>query len=738
MGIRKPQQEGIEQADLFNAEYALEGTLTQSFPLATDLAWNGSGATVTSTAATGNQDIDGLLSTQHWSSTSISFSFPTSASQYGTYTTGELSTFQAVNAQMANAARWVLTSSVGSTYYGVSMLALTENTGSPGSATIRISMSDSASPTAYAYYPSNGVWGGDVWMGTQTNSSVMTNPVRGNYAFHAMMHELGHALGLKHGQDTGGVSNVAMTSAHDDMEYSIMTYRSYVGASTSGGYTNEQWGYAQSLMMYDIAAIQSMYGAWYGAGHTYSWSPTTGEEFIDGVGQGAPGANRVFMTVWDGGTGNNGGTYDLSNYTTNLSIDLTPGGYSVLSSAQLAYLGNNHYARGNVYNALLYGGNVQSEINNCHCGSGNDTITLTGDNVNNTIDGGVGTDTVYVTYNYNSGYTISGSISSFTLTGSAGIDTLSHIEYVHFADGSTYSIAQLIGSTVAPHDFNHDGNSDILWRNTNGVVSLWEMNGSQNPVAVGSWAVGADWQIAGTGDFNNDGNSDILWRNTNGAVTLWEMNGSQNPVAVGGWSVGNDWQIAGTGDFNHDGNSDILWRNANGVVSLWEMNGAQSPTAVGGWAAGNDWQIAGIGDFNHDGNSDVLWRNTNGVVSLWEMNGAQSPVAVGAWGVGNDWQIAGTGDFNGDGNSDILWRNTNGVVSLWEMNGAQSPVAVGSWAVGNDWRIAGTGDFNHDGISDILWRNTNGAVSLWEMNGSQNPVAVGAWGVGNDWQIGRL
>jgi serralysin len=128
---------------------------------------------------------------------------------------------------MANVARWALTSAVGSSYSGVSQLSLTENTGSPGAATIRIGMSN-------AYYPSAAAAGGDVWMGTQTGYDAMTSPVRGNYAFDSMMHELGHALGLKHGQEAGGVANVAMTAAHDGMEYSIMTYRSYIGGPTTG------------------------------------------------------------------------------------------------------------------------------------------------------------------------------------------------------------------------------------------------------------------------------------------------------------------------------------------------------------------------------------------------------------------------------------------------------------------------------------------------------------------------
>ena len=75
-----------------------------------------------------------------------------------------------------------------------------------------------------------------------------------------MLHELGHALGLKHAQEAGGVAATAVPSAQDSLEFTVMTYRSYVGAPTTG-YSFEQWGAPQSYMMLDIAALQTMYGA---------------------------------------------------------------------------------------------------------------------------------------------------------------------------------------------------------------------------------------------------------------------------------------------------------------------------------------------------------------------------------------------------------------------------------------------------------------------------------------------
>jgi hypothetical protein len=74
--------------------------------------------------------------------------------------------------------------------------------------------------------------------------------------------------------------------------------------------------------------------------------------------------------------------------------------------------------------------------------------------------------------------------------------------------------------------------------------------------------------VVGTGDFNGDGKSDILWRDTNGDVYIWLMNGFQ---LISSADLGNDplvWSIAGVGDCNGDGTNDILWRNTGGDVAI--------------------------------------------------------------------------------------------------------------------------------------------------------------------------
>ena len=68
--------------------------------------------------------------------------------------------------------------------------------------------------------------GGDVWL----NHTSYNNPLKGTYAYATFVHEIGHTLGLDHGQD--GLA--ALPTNHDSLEYSVMTYRSFVGANLNG------------------------------------------------------------------------------------------------------------------------------------------------------------------------------------------------------------------------------------------------------------------------------------------------------------------------------------------------------------------------------------------------------------------------------------------------------------------------------------------------------------------------
>jgi hypothetical protein len=301
--------------------------------------------------------------------------------------------------------------------------------------------------------------------------------------------------------------------------------------------------------------------------------------------------------------------------------------------------------------------------------------------------------------------------------------------------GGMITVASTASTANVLNDFDGDGRSDILWRNDNGTVHIWEMNGFQVQAANNVAAPPNTWHIAGTGDFDADGRDDILWRHDDGTVGIWELNGFQILAANNVAAPPNDWHIESTGDFDGDGRGDILWRHDNGTVGMWELNGFQIQAANNVGAAGNTWHITGTGDFNGDGRGDVLWRHDNGTVGIWELNGFQLQAANNVAAPANDWHIEGTGDFNADGRDDILWRHNDGTVGIWELNGFQILAANNVAAPPNDWHIESTGDYNADGRDDILWRHDGGTVGIWELNGFQILAANNAGALTNDWHI---
>ena len=327
--------------------------------------------------------LNGVLSGIKWATGSLTFSFPSSGSLYGAYGSSNEPTtgFEALTAAQQTATRAVL--QMYSAVANVTFTEVTETSSVHGD--LRYAESDAPS-TAWAYYPSTSPLGGDIWFNNSKN--YYDNPLVGTYAFQTLLHETGHAMGLKHPQDAKG-SFAAMPANYDSLEYTVMSYRSYIGAPLTG-YTAGSSSYPQTLMMYDIAALQFMYGANYttNAGSTtYTWSTSTGQMSINGVGQGAPAGNKIFMTIWDGGGVD---TYDFSNYATGVTVNLQPGSWTTASTTQLASLGGGHYAAGNIANALLYNNNTASLIENAVGGSAIDK--LTGNVANNSLKGGAGND----------------------------------------------------------------------------------------------------------------------------------------------------------------------------------------------------------------------------------------------------------------------------------------------------------------------------------------------------------
>src|SRR4051794_6083985 len=170
-------------------------------------------------------------------------------------------------------------------------------------------------PTNYVNYDAREA--GDTFLGPTGQLDPNWTTYLGTFRFSTIEHEIGHALGLKHGHDTRG--NGALSADRNDLEFSIMTYASYIGANTGAGNVVATGSMPQAFMMYDIAALQAYYGAnWGRLGNalTWSWDSTTGQEKIGNApapNMGATSTGKIFSTVWTQGAI---ATYDLSNFST--------------------------------------------------------------------------------------------------------------------------------------------------------------------------------------------------------------------------------------------------------------------------------------------------------------------------------------------------------------------------------------------------------------------------------------
>jgi hypothetical protein len=298
---------------------------------------------------------------------------------------------------------------------------------------------------------------------------------------------------------------------------------------------------------------------------------------------------------------------------------------------------------------------------------------------------------------------------------------MAYIDFSNAADLSLLATRLLVLTVVysVAHDFNGDGFSDLVWRDGNGNLAIWLLQGN-NVIATGpAGPVAPSWMIAGQRDFNGDTRSDWLSRDTSGNTNIWFLNGTQltPPASLG--NIPPNWAVIATADFNGDGKGDILWRDTSGDVALWLMNGAQVMTSAGVANVSTNWSLIGAGDFNADLITDLLWQDNAGNLAVWLMDGPQVLASAGIGAVPSQWQLAGIGDFDGNGTADLLWRDTSGDTAIWLMSATTVSASLPIGNVPTSWSVAEIGDYNGDGYSDILWRDTSGNTAIWFMNGGR-------------------
>lgn len=140
---------------------------------------------------------------------------------------------------------------------------------------------------------------GDIVLDSKGESTSPANTGPGGYAYLTVLHEIGHALGLKHPFEASGDDHPVYNAA-DDGTHSLMSYDQNGGLAT---------GNQSTPMPYDIRAVQSLYGA--------NMHTRTGDDTYVMKDDG-----KVF-TIWDAG-GND--TLDFSKLGIALSMSKENGG----------------------------------------------------------------------------------------------------------------------------------------------------------------------------------------------------------------------------------------------------------------------------------------------------------------------------------------------------------------------------------------------------------------------------
>ena len=333
-------------------------------------------------AASYTSGIEALLGTNlKWSGQTISYSFMTRVPNYYPGNADERNQFIAFNETQQAAARQAL-----QLYSEVSGLNFVEVSDAGEGGTIRFGTANMEHGSAHAYSPNNHSVGGDVWLNNIHNSNL--TQTNGSYGFHTLIHEIGHALGLKHpgnyNAGGGGAEGPYLYSDLDSNQYTVMSYNDHSGSVAN----------PQTPMLYDIAAIQHLYGANYNTragNNTYAWD-----------------ASQAFVeTIWDGGGID---TINASNQGISVTINLNSGTFSNIGPQDN---GSSNRASNNL--AIAYGVTIENAVG----GAGNDI--LIGNTVDNYLFGGSGND--YLVDNGGSDTLIGGS-GNDTIVGGSGYDIL--------------------------------------------------------------------------------------------------------------------------------------------------------------------------------------------------------------------------------------------------------------------------------------------------------------------------
>ncbi len=663
-----------------------------------------------STNASGIYYIDALIppgaprwnNTPLGSPTTVTYSFMTSVPSYDSEPRPGFVAFDAVQ---RNSARQTL-----QLWSDVSGITFVET--SNGLGQIQFGTYDFDGAAFSVGYPNTNGTAGDIWLSNSYEPNSDQTP--GSYGFMTMIHEIGHSLGLKHpgnynypNYDPSQINNPGpyLPLAEDNYQYSLMSYNGNypLGSPVDGVSYNGSSADPSTPQLYDVAAIQYLYGA--------NYNTRTGNNFYSWA------ANEAFVqTIWDAGGID---TISAANQIVDAKINLNTGSFSSIGPRQ-----KNDNTPESATDNLAIAFNVT--IENAQGGSGNDTLTgnlvanhLSGGNGDDTLYGGEGGDTLVGGEGKDTFYIESG---NDTYEGGGGIDRLSLSgDYYTLSNGALKGL----GFEV---DTLKDAIEQIEFTGFNGESIINAAFYTQGSVKIVGMA-GNDKLYGGSGDdvINGAGYTDQgSWTDMDtidgGAGKDYLIGDSDS---LSGLNFSSDTIHGGTGDDTIEGgrDKDYLYGDADNDI----LNGGSGDDIIDG-GTGID-TVVDFGFTSATLTDDRLYNDTLTSIEKANLTGSSSDNTVSAYLFsgnltffgkdGNDTVFGSIGSMTafGDGGND----NIKGNVGNDAINGGDgNDLLYGEAGIDNlsggegndtlDGGIAGDNLIGGGGNDDYYVDNLNDAV----------------------------
>ncbi len=223
----------------------------------------------------------------------------------------------------------------------------------PGFNDLALSQSIQAGTAGFSYFPNNDYkLGSDIFISKEFSSPTRLSNGLTNFDYEVLIHEIGHALGLKHPFESDRGNASVLSNYEDQTKFTVMSY-DYDASTFNGDFRVLDW-----MILAKYYGVNSNFNA---NDNVYSFSAINGVFIFDGDGS---------------------DTINSSELEEDSFIDLRPGTHSYIGEKAIFITFPNQLT-------ISHGSNIE----NVHSGSGNDTII--GNDLSNMLRSGAGNDQIF-------------------------------------------------------------------------------------------------------------------------------------------------------------------------------------------------------------------------------------------------------------------------------------------------------------------------------------------------------